>query len=95
MSDHDEKKPLTNGDASAKVSQPDDMHNLFDMPLNMDDDDPLAAMRDDPNYAALIAELEEIAKQARLLFEPAEADPSDKVWEGIAKGLNTPPAEEV
>ena len=93
MSDQ-EKKPLINGDASGNIAQPDDMHNLFDLPLNMDDEDPLAAIRDNPNYSALIKELEYIAAQARLLFEPAETDPSDKVWEGIQKELSTRPADE-
>jgi hypothetical protein len=97
MSDHDDKKPAeaqthTNDEAFG-IALPED--NIFDIPLNMDDEDPLAAVRDDPKYAELIKELEYIANQARLLFEPAEIDPSDKVWEGIQKGLETLPEEEV
>jgi hypothetical protein len=96
----DPAQPLANQVASTSAevresfAQPDDLHNLFDVPLNLDDEDPLAAMRDDPNYAALIKELEYIAAQARLLFSPAEEAPSDKVWEGIQKELGTLPAED-
>ena len=85
-----EQQALPNEETAAMFTQPDDLHNLFALPLNMDDEDPLAAMRDDPNYGALIKELEYIAAQARLLFAPAEEMPSDKVWEGIQKELNTP-----
>jgi hypothetical protein len=74
--------------------QPDDLHDLFavNAPYEGDDEDPLAALRNDPNYSALIRDLEYIAKQARLLFEPAQEAPSDKVWENIQNELgNKPP----
>ncbi len=82
MSEHDEQDPkLVNG-----AAQPDDLRNLF----ATDEEDPLAQMRDDPNYGALIKELEYIAAEARRLFDPVEEDPSDKVWEGIQKELGKP-----
>ena len=76
------------------VPQPDDLHDLFASTHSADEDDPLAAMRDDPNYAALIKELEYIATQARLLFAPAEEAPSDEVWNKIQKELGAMPTEE-
>ena len=88
---------LTNG-ASAKDKslpsahsvQPDDLHDLFaSTHVGTDDEDPLAALRDDPNYAALIRDLEYIATQARLLFEPATEVPSDEVWNKIKNKLET------
>ncbi len=39
-----------------------------------------------PNCAALVADLETIAEQARSLFEPIH-DPSDSVWSNIASKL--------
>jgi hypothetical protein len=69
--------------------QPDDLHDLFGT-ANGDDEDPLAALRDDPNYSALIKDLEYIASQARLLFEPAAEAPSDDVWTKIQSKLNEP-----
>ena len=82
MSEHDAQDPKpTNG-----AAQPDDLHNLF----ATEEEDPLAQMRDDPNYGALIKELEYIAAEARRLFDPVEEAPSDKVWEGIQKGLSKP-----
>jgi hypothetical protein len=74
--------------------QPDELHDLFAVQSapGSDDDDPLAALRNDPNYSALIRDLEYIAKQARLLFEPAQEAPSDEVWNKIASQLgNKPP----
>ena len=62
--------------------EPDNLHDLFAGSAD-DEDDPLAALRNDPNYAALIRDLEYIASQARLLFEPAEQAPSDEVWKKI------------
>ena len=88
---------LTNG-ASAKHTsapsayngQPDDLHDLFgSASIGADEEDPLAALRDDPNYSALIRDLEYIAKQARLLFEPATEVPSDEVWNKIKNQLDT------
>ncbi len=73
---------------------PDDLHDLFagaPSPEGADEEDPLAQMRNDPNYAALIKELEYIASQARLLFAPAEETPSDDVWAKIQSKLPTEP----
>jgi hypothetical protein len=64
---------------------PDDLHDLFAGAPSLggpDEEDPLAELRKDPNFAALIGELEYIAAQARLLFAPAEEAPSDAVWAG-------------
>ena len=36
-----------------------------------------------PDCAALVRDLEYIADAARLLLEPAEAEPSDAVWNSI------------
>src|ERR1700712_344551 len=69
---------------------PDELHDLFAGEVGTDEDDPLAALRNDPNYSALIRDLELIAGEARRLFEPAQETPSDKVWEGIRKGLDKP-----
>ncbi len=69
---------------------PDDMHDLFQgAPLGevLDEEDPLAQLRNDPNYSALIRDLEYIAEAARGLF--ATDDPSDKVWDNIQKKLGT------
>lgn len=72
---------------------PDDLHDLFagGAIQEGEQDDPLAALRDDPNYSALIRDLEYIAKQARLLFEPAAEAPSDEVWTKIQSELAKPP----
>lgn len=71
---------------------PDNLHDLFagGEIQQGEQDDPLAALRDDPNYAALIRDLEYIAKQARLLFEPAAEAPSDEVWTKIQSQLGKP-----
>jgi len=69
---------------------PDDLHDLFEgSPSSNDDDpeDPFAQMRNDPNYAALIKDLEAIAEAARQLFATEEAEPSDKVWDKIVGEL--------
>jgi hypothetical protein len=83
---HDQNLPLdANGHYSGGV---DDLHDL--MPnAAADEDDPLAAMRDDPNFGALIRDLQLIADEARRLFEPAAETPSDAVWEKIRKELPT------
>lgn len=79
----------SNGEAKdIHISQPDDLHNLIAVAGTEDEEDPLAALRNDPNYAALIGELEYIAKQARLLFEPAAEAPSDEVWTKIESQLH-------
>ena len=75
--------------------QPDDLHDLFGSKENFqatDEDDPLAALRNDPNYSALIRDLEYIASQARLLFAPAEEAPSDEVWNKIQSKLTEDPS---
>jgi len=77
--------------SDGKPTQPDDLDNLF---ATSEDDDPLAAMRDDPNYGALIKELEYIAAEARRLFEPATETPSDEVWNKIQKELGNKAPEE-
>lgn len=69
--------------------RPDELHNLFAGTASEVEDDPLAALRNDPNYSALIRDLEYIATQARLLFEPAEQAPSDEVWKKIQDQLPT------
>jgi hypothetical protein len=75
--------------------QPDDLNNLFEAkaPTNPDDEDPLAALRNDPNYEALIRDLEYIAKEARNLFNPVEEDPSDQVWTNIQRKLESEPPD--
>jgi hypothetical protein len=76
--------------------QPDDLHDLFAVHAahDGDEEDPLAALRNDPNYAALIRDLEYIAKQARLLFEPAGQEaPSDEVWNKIQRELGGRPPD--
>jgi hypothetical protein len=80
---------------SAYTGQPDDLHDLFGSTheLNPDEEDPLAALRNDPNYSALIKDLEYIASQARLLFEPAQEAPSDDVWNKIQSKLHENPDE--
>jgi hypothetical protein len=83
MSEHDANSDKPNG---ASPTQPDDLHNLF----ATDEEDPLAAMRDDPNYSALIKDLEYIAAEARRLFDPVEEAPSDEVWTKIQKELEKP-----
>jgi hypothetical protein len=79
--------------SSAYTGQPDDLHDLFGSTheLSADEEDPLAALRNDPNYSALIKDLEYIASQARLLFEPAQEAPSDEVWNKIQSKLHDKP----
>jgi hypothetical protein len=93
-----ERKPIPNPAAASDVKtappvsiNPDELHDLFEGSLTgegSDDEDPLAQLRNDPNYAALIRDLEYIAAQARVLFAPEEA-PSDKVWDEIQKHLGS------
>ena len=69
---------------------PDDLHDLFEGPSNgdrTDPEDPFAQMRNDPNYAALMKDLEAIAEAARQLFDTVEDEPSDKVWDKIVGEL--------
>jgi hypothetical protein len=73
---------------------PDDLHNLFATTDNFDGDDPedpLAQLRNDPNYSALIRDLEYIAKEARALFQPADETPSDDLWKKIQSQLPAKP----
>ena len=93
-------QPYLNGAAhdSSKggAMQPDDLHDLFATPANFnpnDEEDPLAQLRNDPNYSALIRDLEMIAKQARELFEPAAETPSDELWSKIQSQLPTKPTD--
>ena len=77
---------------TAHAVQPDDLHDLFAVNPNYDgpaEEDPLAALRNDPNYSALIRDLEYIAKQARMLFEPAAETPADSVWSNIQSKLKS------
>jgi hypothetical protein len=85
--------PPTDATATAPNSQPDDLHDLFAAPEHDDAEDPLAGLRNDPNYAALIRDLEYIAREARQLFEPTE-EPSDAVWANIQSKLNVAPDDE-
>ena len=85
----------TPGGNNATVN-PDNLHDLFATPADykkQDEEDPLAALRNDPNYSALIRDLEYIAKQARALFEPAAEAPSDEVWTKIQAELGTKPPD--
>ena len=96
MSDSKQQDPLEPGTSfSGNGSvRPDDLHDLFgSADLAADEEDPLAQLRNDPNYSALIRDLEYIAAQARMLFEPAEQAPSDKVWDKIQSQLGTKPPE--
>ena len=89
-------QPISDGSVTSEKAysgDPDDLHDLFAVNAlhTGDQEDPLAALRDDPNYSALIRDLEYIAKQARLLFEPAAEAPSDEVWAKIQSQLGKPP----
>jgi hypothetical protein len=81
--------------SASYTGQPDDLHDLFGSTheRNSDEEDPLAALRNDPNYSALIKDLEYIASQARLLFEPSQEAPSDEVWNKIQSKLHDQPEE--
>ena len=78
----------------SQYTQPDDLHDLFTTPADFDgndEEDPLAQLRNDPNYAALIRDLEYIAKEARSLFQSAEESPSDDLWTKIQSQLPPKP----
>ncbi len=80
--------PTTN---TGYTGQPDQLQDLFGpggSKTSTDEEDPLAALRNDPNYAALIRDLEYIAAQARDLFKPAEEAPSDEVWNKIQREMS-------
>jgi hypothetical protein len=87
-----EKLHPVNSASSTKAINPDELHDLFEAPMSLDggdDEDPLAQLRNDPNYAALIRDLEYIAKAARDLFPTAEEAPSDELWGKIQSKLPT------
>ncbi len=88
--DPDQPPSDPNGKYSGNV---DDLHDLMVGTPGTEEDDPLAALRDDPNYSALIRDLQLIAEEARRLFEPAAESPSDKVWEKIRAELPTKPTD--
>ena len=69
------------------LDRSEDLQNLFTG--NGDDEDPLAAMRGNPDYAELLRELEIIAHAAREILQPSVAEPSDKIWDKIASNLGT------
>jgi hypothetical protein len=48
-------------------------------------------MRNDPNYAALMRDLEAIASAAKQLFAEREETPSDDLWKKIASQLPDKP----
>lgn len=100
MKDPELKESVAPNGASKKATpapaaysgHPDDLHDLFAVTPDFtgpDDEDPLAALRNDPNYSALIRDLEYIAKQARLLFQPGGEAPSDDVWTKIRNQLDS------
>ena len=86
---------VTNADvtkAERTPINPDDLHDLFQGPAageGTDPEDPFAQMRNDPNYAALLKDLEAIAEAARQLFATEEDEPSDAVWDKIQKELGS------
>jgi hypothetical protein len=87
-------EPGNKNQNGAYDGNPDELHDLFaGGEAGTEEDDPLAALRNDPNYAALIRDLELIAVEARRLFEPAQETPSDTVWEKIQQGLGTKPTD--
>ena len=94
-------KSVSAGDSSKSPSQtmthPDDLHDLFATTDDFDatdEEDPLAQLRNDPNYSALIRDLEYIAKEARALFQPASETPSDDLWKKIQSQLPSKPDSE-
>ena len=78
---------------SAVTSQPDDLHDLFSAPSD-DSEDPLAGLRNDPNYAALIRDLEYIAKEVKSLFDAEQESPRDELWDQIKSKLASGDPEE-
>jgi hypothetical protein len=95
-----EPKPIPNAAAASDVKaappvpiNPDDLHDLFQGSPSgegLDDEDPLTQLRNDPNYSALIRDLQYIAEAARELFATAEEEaPSDEVWNKIKTKLET------
>ena len=79
-----------NAGATRSPINPDELHDLFEGPASgdaTDPEDPFAQMRNDPNYAALMKDLEAIADAARQLFATEEEEPSDQVWDKIVGEL--------
>ena len=96
MNDSEKKPAASPNNGPGNSMQPDDLHDLFATPADFDptdEEDPLAQLRNDPNYSALIRDLELIATQARMLFAPAEEAPSDELWTKIQSQLPTKPTE--
>ncbi len=81
---------VSSGTGTRVPINPDELHDLFEGPASgdaADPEDPFAQMRNDPNYAALIKDLEAIADAARQLFADEEDEPSDLVWDKIVGEL--------
>ena len=74
-------------DAAEAPDRPEDLPNL--LTATGDQEDPLAAMRGNPDYAELIRELEIIAQAAHDILLPSVSEPSEKVWDNIASNLGT------
>jgi len=75
---------------------PDDLHDLFVVAPTgegSDEEDPFAQMRNDPNYAALMRDLEAIAAAAKQLFAEQEETPSDDLWNKIQSQLPAKPGD--
>jgi len=70
---------------------PDELHDLFAGSDALDPEDPLSQMRQDPNYSALIADLEYIAIEVKRILANAEETPSDDLWKKIESQLPTKP----
>lgn len=59
-----------------------------------DDPNVRSFLEHNPTCAALVRDLEYIAQTARELLEPAEEDPSDRVWSNIQNKLKIAAAGE-
>jgi len=59
-----------------------------------DDPDLKRFLDENPTCAALVRDLEYIAETARQLLEPADEEPSDKVWSNIQSKLKIAAAGE-
>jgi hypothetical protein len=84
----------TSPESAPYNGKPDELHDLFGAGGSMtstDEEDPLAELRNDPNYAALIRDLEYIAHAAKDLFQPET--PSDALWDKIKNKLGEEPTE--
>ena len=75
---------------TAEPINPDELHDLFVVGSTgegSEEEDPFAQMRNDPNYAALLRDLEAIASAAKQLFAEQEETPSDDLWKKIESQL--------